>query len=94
MQCHYLQLHPSKTEIIMFENRYVFENRDVHNNMNIHGTFITPDLCIRFVPVVENLGFRLDAELFFQKQISTLKQYYLLRLQNISRMSTFLVRNK
>lgn len=84
MSHHFLQLNPGKTEII------VFGTPSVLGELTIRGTFLNSDTCIRFSPVVKNLGFRLDECLTFKKQVTTLKSTCFFKLRAIARMKSFL----
>ena len=84
MDEHYLLLNPAKTEII------VFGSPSILNELTIRGTFLREDICIRFSPVVKNLGFRLDENLSFKKQISHVKSSCFLKLRSLARIRSFL----
>ena len=84
MTFHFLILNPGKTEII------VFGSQSTMSNEIINGTFLSSSICIRFVSTVKNLGFHLDSNLNFKKQISSLKSYCYHKLRNISKMQPHL----
>ena len=77
MTSHFLLLNPGKTEIIV-------------SSEIIYGTFLSSSICIRFVSTVKNLGFHLDSNLNFKKQISSLKSSCYHKLRNISKMQPHL----
>ena len=68
MSLYYLQLNDSKTEIS------VFGSRNVLNDIQLGGINMTPTTTIRFVSSVKNLGFIMDNQLTYQKQIVELKK--------------------
>ena len=84
MTSHFLLLNPGKTEII------VFGSQPTLSNEIIIGTFLSSSICIRFVSTVKNLGFHLDSNLSFKKQISSLKSSCYHKLKNISKMQPHL----
>ena len=84
MEKHYLQLNPGKTEII------VFGSPSVLNELTIKGTFLRDNICIRFSPVVKNLGIRLDESLTFKNQVNCVKSSCFLKLRSIVRIKSFL----
>ena len=84
MDNHYLQLNPGKTEII------VFGTSKLLSEIKIHGTFLSNGVCVRFSPIVKSLGFRLDENLNFKKQISHVKSISFVKLRSIARMKQFL----
>ena len=84
MDEHYLQLNAGKTELIVFGSPATL------NNLQIKGVFLNTDACIRLSPVVKNLGFRLDSNLSFRNQVSTLKSACFNKLRYIARMKSFL----
>lgn len=84
MAAHFLQLNPGKTEIIIFGSPKVL------SHISIHGSFLMHSTCLRFSPVVKNLGFRLDSNLLLNKQISNLKSVCCNKLRAIAKMKPFL----
>ena len=84
MSHHFLQLNPGKTDII------VFGTPSVLGELTIRGTFLNSETCIRFSPVVKNLGFRLDECLTFKNQVVNLKSTCFYKLRSIARMKPFL----
>ena len=86
MANHFLQLNPGKTEII------VFGSPSVLRSLTINGTFLGPNsnICIRFKPVVKNLGFWLDRTLSFTDQVNKVKSSCFLKLRNIAKMKSYL----
>jgi len=84
MTRNYLQLNPGKTEII------VFGSPSVLASLSIRGVFLDEGVCIRFSPVVKNLGFRLDSCLTFNDQVKKLKQSCFHKLRHIAKMKYFL----
>lgn len=88
MNNHYLQLNCGKTEFIVFGSPAIL------SQLSINGVFLNSDVCIRFSPVVKNLGFRLDKTLSFRQQVSNLKSTCFLKLRNITRMKRFLNTNQ
>ena len=84
MDEHYLLINPDKTEII------VFGHPSVLSKITINGLFLENGVCIRFSPVVKNLGFMLDSELSFRPQVTKLKSKLFTKLRNISRMKPYL----
>ena len=84
MTSHFLLLNPGKTEII------VFGSQSTMSSEIINGTFLSSSICIRFVSTVKNLGFHLDSNLNFKKQISSLKSSCYHKLRNISKMQPHL----
>ena len=83
MKQHFLQLNPGKTEIIVFGSPSTLEG------INIKGIFLE-NSCIRFQPVVRNLGILLDEHLTFVPQVKMLKMSCFNKLRNISKMRKFL----
>ena len=77
-------VNPAKLKII------VFGSPSILNELTIRGTFLREDICIRFSPVVKNLGFRLDENLSFKKQISHVKSSCFLKLRSLARIRSFL----
>jgi hypothetical protein len=84
MTNHYLQLNPTKTELIVFGSPAVLDS------LSIHGVFLEGDICIRLSPVVKNLGFRLDSTLSFRTQVTKVKCSCFHKLRNIAKMKNFL----
>ena len=84
MAAHFLQLNPGKTEII------VFGTPKVLSNISINGSFLKSETCIRFSPIVKNLGFRLDSHLNLNKQAGQVKSNCYNKLRIIARMKPFL----
>ena len=68
----------------------MFGSPSVLERITIHGTFITTSVCIRFVSIVKNLGFRLDSGLTFSQQVKNLKQSCFHKLRNIAKMKKYL----
>ena len=84
MSTHFLQLNPGKTEIVVFGSPAILKE------LSIQGTFLDPVTCIRFSPVVKNLGFRLDCNLSFKQQVASLKSSCFNKLRYIAKMKPFL----
>jgi hypothetical protein len=84
MDRHYLQLNAGKTEFIVFGSPAML------NQLSINGVFLDSDVCIRFSPVVKNLGFRLDKTLSMRQQTSILKSSCFIKMRNIGKMRRFL----
>ena len=85
MTSHFLLLNPGKTEII------VFGSQSTMSNEIINGTLLSSSICICFVSItVKNLGFHLDSNLNFKKQISSLKSSCYDKQRNISKMQPHL----
>ena len=86
MSNHFLQLNPGKTEIIVFGTPAILQSLD------INGTFLGNDnnICIRFKPVVKNLGFWLDRTLSFKDQVNKVKSSCFHKLRNIAKMKGYL----
>ena len=84
MMQHFLQLNPGKTEII------VFGTPSCLSKLRINGIFIAPDICVRLVSTVKNLGFHLDSSLDFTYQVRKLKSSCFHKLRNIGKMKPFL----
>jgi hypothetical protein len=84
MSAHFLQLNAGKTEII------VFGSPTILNELSIQGTFLDADTCVRFSPVVKNLGFRIDSHLNFKQQVACLKSTCFNKLRYIAKMKPFL----
>ena len=88
MAAHYLQLNAGKTEII------VLGTPKILTEISIHGSYVSYEACIRFSPVVKNLGFRLENHLTLQKQVSHLKSVCYNKLRNIAKMKCFLIKTQ
>ena len=84
MSNHYLQLNPTKTELI------VFGSPSMLNSLKIHGVLLPGGVCIRLSPVVKNLGFSLDSTMSFKKQAMNVKLTCFHKLRNIAKMKSFL----
>ena len=84
MTSHFLLLNPGKTEIIVFGSQSTLLNEI------INGTFLSSLICIRFVSTVKNLGIRLDSNLNFKNQITTLKSSCYHKLRNLAKMKPHL----
>ena len=85
MNCFFLKLNQSKTQII------VFGPKNIKNKICINGVFIENDTtCVRFKSVVENLGIFLDSDLGYADQVSSVVSKSFLCIKNISRIKTFL----
>lgn len=84
MAAHFLQLNPDKTEII------VFGTPKVLSELSIHGTYLNDNTCVRFSPIVKNLGFRLDNSLSLIKQVNHVKSTCYNKLRTIAKMKAFL----
>ena len=80
MSLYCLQLNDSKTQII------VFGSRNVLNNIQLGGINMSPSTTIRFVSCVKNLGFLLDNQLNFQKQIVEVKRKCFHTIRNIRKI--------
>ena len=88
MTSHFLQLNPGKTEVI------VIGMDQFLSKLTVQGTFIMPNVCIRFVSTAKNLGFRIDARLNFSNQINQLKMSSFHKLRNIAKMKPFLTQGQ
>ena len=84
MTSHFLLLNPGKTEILVLGSQSTLSN-EINN-----GTFLSSSICICFVSTVKNLGFHLDSNLNFKKQISSLKSSCYHKLRNICKMQPHL----
>lgn len=80
MNKYYLQLNDSKTQII------VFGPRKVLNEIEIGGINMNSSATIRFVSTVKNLGFRMDNQLTFEKQIAGVKKRCFQTIRNIRKI--------
>ena len=80
MSKYYLQMNPSKTQII------VFGPPDVLDGIRIGGIFLQDHVVIRFVSTVKNLGFLMDSSLTFERQIVQVKKNCFSTLRNISKI--------
>ena len=85
MYHHFLLNNADKTEIIIFGSPAVLKE------LSLKGVFLENEsICVRFKPVVKNLGFRLESNLSMAAQANYLKNACFLKLRNISRMKSFL----
>ena len=85
MNCFFLKLNQSKTQII------VFGPKSIKSKICINGVFVENDAtCIRFKSVVENLGIFLDSDLSYTDQVSSVVSRSFLCIKNIARIKTFL----
>ena len=84
MAAYFLDINPGKTDIIVFATPKILKL------ISIQGTFLDSKTCIRFSPVVKNLGFRLDSCLTLQKQVNYVKSACYIRLRTIAKMKPFL----
>ena len=80
MSRYYLQLNDTKTQII------VFGSRNVLSDIHLGGINMTPSTTIRFVSTVKNLGFMMDSQLNFQKQIIEIKKKSFHTIRNIRKI--------
>ena len=85
MAAHFLQLNPGKTEMIIFGTPKVL------SAISIHGSFLSNSTtCIRYSPIVKNLGIKLDSNLFLTKQVNHVKSSCYYKLRSIAKMKPFL----
>ena len=85
MNCFFLKLNQSKTQII------VFGPKSDKSKICINGVFVENDAtCIRFKSVVKNLGIFLDSDLSYTDQVSSVVSRSFLCIKNIARIKTFL----
>ena len=84
MARYFLLINGSKTHAIVFGSTAVL------STLSVQGVFIDEDICIRFSPIVKNIGFRLDSCLTLKYQVEQLKQSCCHKLEHIANMKNFL----
>ena len=85
MNCFFLQLNQSKTQII------VFGPPAIRHKISINGVFVENNkTCIRFRSVVKNLGIYLDSNMSYVNQVNSVVSKAFLSIKNIARIKSFL----
>ena len=80
MDRYYLQLNTGKTQIM------VVGPPNILKNIQINGVILSSTACIRFVPVVKNLGIYMDNSLKFHQQVMNIKKSCFMTIRNICKI--------
>ena len=81
---HFLQVNPGKTKIV------ILWAPSVLSKLTIHGSFLSDDVCVRFVSSVITLRFTIDSSLTLHNQIRKVKSACFDKLRDIAKMKTHL----